>query len=435
MDQELGRLFDALREMELWDETLVIVVGDHGEGLYDHGEKMHANLVYQSTLHVPLIVKAPGGRPGVVDEPVSLVDLAPTILDFTGVEGPPMEGVSLRPVIVEGDPAPRRELYFETLAGSLVYGWSPLEGLRRGPWKYVRSSSPELFDLGEDPDETQNLENVYGDVVSELGAALDERMTVWQATASSAETATTPVDPASLELLASLGYLGGFVTEERREGPDPRDLVHLEMEIFAARDEMASNRAAAAEARLAGLLETDPTNRLALMMAAKAASQQGEAARALDYSRRALELYPEFSPARILHGELRVARGEIAEAAEIFRGGLEYTPDDGGLSYRLAVALYALERVDEAQEIADRMISRGGAEVSSFLVLQAACRASAGDPDAALSALRAAIASGYRDRGVLEDEALLAPLRNVPGFAEVVGTIPAPATPQGEAGG
>jgi arylsulfatase A-like enzyme len=422
-DQEIGRVLDFLRETGLWERTLLVVAGDHGEGLYEHREKMHANLVYQSTLRAPLIIKPAGAaRPGVVEEPVSLADVAPTILDFAGVDGPEMEGISLRPAVY-GDDLPERSLYFESLAGSLVFGWSQLDGLRRGAWKYVRSSSPELFNLDEDPGELNNLYAAESERASEMEDELVALENVWRQRADTATTTPTPMDQESLEMLASLGYIGGFVTEERQEGPDPRDLIHLEMEVFAARDEMANEDYVSVLRRMERVLAANPTNRHALRMAAKASRELGFLDRALDYTGRALEHYPEFVPARIMHGELLVKKGELEEAAETFEGGLEDHPDDPHLNYKLAVALYALGRTEEALGVADRMIA---AETGhpTFLVLRAACRARAGEGGEALAALRQAIEEGYREREILEDEPLLEVLRGVPGFDEVLRTIP-----------
>src|SRR6185503_16290678 len=97
MDREMGRLFAHLQQKGDWKRTLVIVCGDHGEGLYDHGERWHAQQVYESTLHVPLLIKPPGRASGRrVSEPVGLVDLTPTVLDYVGTSVQGLDGVSLR---------------------------------------------------------------------------------------------------------------------------------------------------------------------------------------------------------------------------------------------------------------------------------------------------------------------------------------------------
>jgi len=423
VDHELGRLFDALRDMKLWDGTLVIVAGDHGEGLYEHNEKMHANLVYQSTLHVPLIVKPPGrARPRVVEETVSLVDVAPTILDFAGVAGPEMEGISLKPAAY-GDEPPRRSLYFESLAGSLVHGWSPLEGVRRGRFKYTRSTEPELFDLVADPREIDNVAGAEGAEAFELREALEQMESSWRQRGSAVEPTSVPLDPAEAEALASLGYLGGFVTDERRTGPHPKDRIYLEGDTLVARDHMLEGNYAAVLQHLEPVLARDPDNRYALQGAAAACAKLGRHDQALEYTGRMLAIYPEFTPGRILQGEIRASRGDLERAAEEFRKGLEYRPEESGLTYRLAVALFAMGRYPESKEIADRMIAKG-VELPSFLVLRAACDAGLGDPGGSLQSLRDAIARGYNDREVLLTEPLLEPLRTIPGFDEAVEAIP-----------
>jgi arylsulfatase A-like enzyme/Tfp pilus assembly protein PilF len=423
MDHEIGKVFDALQRLGLRDRVLVIVAGDHGEGLYDHGEKMHANLVYETTMRVPLIIRPPGGGSRVIDEPVTLADLTPTMLDFAGVDGPEMEGISLKSSVLGGQP-PRRDIYFESLAGSLTYAWSPLEGIRRGKWKYVRSSGPELFDLDEDPGESRNVESVYEEVSTEMESTLSTMEAVWQALGGNSEPTGTPLDARELEVLASLGYLGGFISEEQRDGAHPKDVIHLESEIFTARRELGSKQFEAAQRRLDALLEADPTNRLALIMAARAAAARREYDEALAYTAKALAIYPDLAPAYILEGEIWVAKGEIETAVKAFRAGLVAKPDDMGLKYRLAVALYAQDRIDESEAIVDETLPGAGENSPTFLVLRAACRAKAGDPDGARSALTEAVAAGYRAREVLEEEPLLEPLRAIPGFGEILETLP-----------
>jgi len=425
VDLHIGKLFDALKDLDLWDRTLVVVVGDHGEGLYEHNEKMHANLVYQTTLRVPLIVKAPGARPREIEEPVSLADLAPTILDIAGVAGPEMDGISLESVIYGKENPPTRDIYFESLSGSLVYGWSPLEGVRRGPWKYVRSGSPELFDLADDPSEARNVHDVEGDRAAELEESLRAFEEDWQRAAATASTAPTPLSSAEADALAALGYLGGSVAEDARGGPDPRELIHLEIEAFAARDQMAARDYDGALQRIDRILVEDPTNRYALAMAAQMALRMGDYDRALEVTARTLELYPEHIPSRLVRGEVFILEGDLERAAETFRAGLEYSPEDAGLVYRLAASLYGLDRIDEVREIIDPVIDDPANRFPWFRVLRAACRAKRADPSGALEDLRIAIENGYRDRETLETEPVLEPLRAVAGFEDVVGTIPA----------
>ncbi len=212
VDEQLGELFAALKKDGLWDRIVVIVAGDHGEGLYQHGERLHSQLVYESTLRVPLLIKAPGASAGaVIREPVTLADLAPTILDLARLPVPSgLDGISLRESLNSGK-APLRPVYFESLAGSLAFGWSPIEGVRRGKWKVIRGKETELYDLDTDPQETNDLAGVDAPMASDLTALLDADLARWQASAAPATTTEAPVDAEALARLASLGYVGGTV--------------------------------------------------------------------------------------------------------------------------------------------------------------------------------------------------------------------------------
>ena len=171
-DAQFGRLMERLRADPAWDRTLVIVVGDHGEGLHEHGERFHANLVYETTQRVPLIIRATGARAVRVAEPVSLVDITPTVLDYVGLDSSAeFRGVSLRGC-VEGDSPEKRDIYFESLAGSLNYGWAELRGVRYGDWKLIDSDTPELFNLADDPGELNNLAELEAQQVEDLRASL-----------------------------------------------------------------------------------------------------------------------------------------------------------------------------------------------------------------------------------------------------------------------
>ena len=89
-DEQVGRVLRFLKEKGLYRNTVIVLCGDHGESLGEHGEKSHGFFIYNATMHVPLIIRLPGDEAPhkVVDLPVSLVDLMPTILDAVGVDVP-----------------------------------------------------------------------------------------------------------------------------------------------------------------------------------------------------------------------------------------------------------------------------------------------------------------------------------------------------------
>ena len=138
-DAGVGALLDELARQDLDDETLVVVVSDHGEGLGDHGEVTHGSLAYDTTLRVPLIVRHPDGRRAGTrsDEAASVVDVLPTVAAALGLEAPAgIDGVDL------GEPldGAERGIFFETSYGFLHYGWSPISGWLEGGLKYVHDA-------------------------------------------------------------------------------------------------------------------------------------------------------------------------------------------------------------------------------------------------------------------------------------------------------
>jgi hypothetical protein len=424
-DRELGKLFEALRAKGLWRETVIVVAGDHGEGLYEHNERQHGSLVYETTLHVPLIVKG-AGRPRavVVEEPVTLADVAPTILDLAGVPVPAgLHGISLRGAL-SGRPPERRELYFESLTGSLNYGWSPLEGLRRGTWKVIRSSAPELYDLEDDPQERTNVITREAQVGDDLQAHLDASLASWTNAAPTGDSTRAAPDAEALARLASLGYVGGTVSGEGRGGPAPASKIHLEGELLQLRDLSAEKEWAAALEAARRVLADDPGNRFALYHGALAASRRDDLATARSLATACTTRYPDFTSGWVLAAEIEIAAKDLGRAVALLREALARTPSDPKLGYMLAVALVAARQPAEATRLVDAALQAPGADPSYFVV-RGLIRARAGDEQGAMAALRDAFARGYRDLETLRTEPLLAPLRSLPGFRDAVAAVAA----------
>ena len=152
-DAQVGRLLELVRKRGLESSTIVAAAGDHGEGLGEHGEDTHGMLAYDSTLHVPLILKGPGVSARTVVAPVTLVDLASSLLRRAGV--PPAASEPLHQDLF-GALSPDRDIVAETLYPR-VAGWHPLSVLAGAQWKLVMSSEPELYDLRADPTEQKNV--------------------------------------------------------------------------------------------------------------------------------------------------------------------------------------------------------------------------------------------------------------------------------------
>lgn len=221
-DSQIGRVIDGLRSHGVLDSTAVIVVGDHGESLGEHGENEHGIFLYEGTLHIPLIVRAPGLPPGRVGGLASLVDVLPSVLDLFGLAPMAVDGMSVVPAIRGCRDLPERSLYAESMYARR-FGWSPLRTLRDGRFKLVDAPRPELYDLDTDPFEERDLSAARPDLVRAMQAALPAFDAGRGQDAG--VLAQPPGSPDVRARLAALGYTSGTSAIVAGQGSDPKDHI------------------------------------------------------------------------------------------------------------------------------------------------------------------------------------------------------------------
>jgi arylsulfatase A-like enzyme/Tfp pilus assembly protein PilF len=242
-DSALSPLFERLAGQSR--PTLVVVTGDHGESLGEHGERTHSLFAYEPTLHVPLIVAeiAPGAgestaRGVAIDTPVRHVDVLPTILAAAGASAAPgAGGASLLDVIAAGR-GPERPSYFEAMSAAVTRGWAPLRGVLVGREKFIDLPIAEMYDLAADPKEAANVFSSKTDRARVLTETL-EQFNVAPPTRARQETADT------IERLRSLGYIGGgtaAVREKYTDADDPKRLVEIEQMLSSANEALRAGR-------------------------------------------------------------------------------------------------------------------------------------------------------------------------------------------------
>ena len=210
-DQQLGVLFDALGRLGLARDTLVAVTADHGEGLLDHGELNHGTQLYEEQMQVPLLLRFPRRLPAgrVIEGAVSLLDLAPTLLELVGVPlaaGDSMQGRSLVPVLDGSEPLdPDRPIFLFRPDNTEIPGEQ--YAVRQGDWKLIRgpaSDMRELFDLAADPRERKEKSGAESARLHELDARLD----TWLREYARPDPAPSDsISPDDLERLRALGYV------------------------------------------------------------------------------------------------------------------------------------------------------------------------------------------------------------------------------------
>jgi len=282
VDQQLARLTTPFGEAAK-GPVARIVVGDHGEGLGDHGESEHGHLLFQSTMHVPLIIAGPGVPEGAVsDVPVSTRRVYHTVLDWAGLGTEHSLRGPDEPVVLG-----------EAMKPFLEYGWQPQVMAVAGRFKSILAGSVETFDLRADPGETKNLGSA-ADLPPGMRKALDD-----YPIASLSARAPVDLDEDAKRRLAALGYVSaGAAPIVRRDAPRPADMTALLPLI-----EQASARFTSADYRgaipvLDRIIARDPNNLDARLRLATSYSSVGANAKAEDAFRRAAAIAPESQDVR-----------------------------------------------------------------------------------------------------------------------------------------
>jgi arylsulfatase A-like enzyme len=367
-DRALGELLQALAERGRLERALVLVAGDHGEALGDHGELSHGVLLYQPTLRVPLIAAGPGVvRGGVVRAPVGLVDVMPTLLDAAGLApADAADGRSLWPALGGAGADAERRLYAESFVPRYDYGWSELRALREGPYKYVAAPRPELYDLSSDPGETRNLATSRPERAGRMAAALARRVQDAEQGTRSAQRVSLPVE--ERQALQRLGYLPG-AHEGLPVDPsaDPKDHIDVVAALDWASRRVHEGRPAEAERALRELLARSPDSALARLHLVVAIALQDrneeasqEARRLIETARRLPDGARVAARAHAILGDLYAARGQLEEAARAYEQGI-LTPQPARVYDDLAGIYQTLGRRDDALRVLHILESRGDA--------------------------------------------------------------------------
>lgn len=233
VDAELGKLLDAVQKKEGPGKTLIILTGDHGESLGEHGEMEHGYFAYNSTIWIPLIIAGPEIRPSRVKEFVSHVDIFPTVCEVLGLKKPAdLAGTSLTPLL-KGRTRKSPPIYFESLDAYLNRGWAPLRGVIREGKKYIDLPIPELYDLAKDFDEASNLSPAAD--LSSSQKSLGEIMA--RDFSPESEGAGPMPSRETRERLRSLGYVSAPLTAVKKSyGPedDLKTLAPLNLNLNTA---------------------------------------------------------------------------------------------------------------------------------------------------------------------------------------------------------
>ncbi len=357
-DAVVGRLTLLLKELHTYDQALIILLSDHGEGLGDHGELEHGILLYREALQVPLVVKLPAtGAAGAQAQrnavPVQLVDVYPTILEIAG--GSPAEGLPGSSLLaLPADGAPRR-IVAETFYPRLHYGWSDLASVIEGDVHFIDGPDPELFDLAADPRETRNLVTARRPIASDLRRHLELAGGTFEAPAA--------VDDETRDKLAALGYLGGAAMATAAPLPDPKAQLPTLDDLRRAAEKVAGGDLAGAVRLYRRALVANPRMLDGWRTLGDVLGRLGELEPALSAYARAFELSGgdrelglRMAAGYEQLGRLHLERRAWEPAREASRRAVDLDPSRGEAWNQLGVADYSLENREQALDSWQKVI-------------------------------------------------------------------------------
>jgi len=355
-DSTLGKLFDFLKERNLADGTAVILTADHGESLGEHGESTHGYFAYNATLHVPLILSVPGIKPSRVEENVCHIDVFPTICELLGKKEPEaLQGRSLLPP-AEGKKPADRSIYFESLTAYYNRGWAPLRGFIRGREKYMDSPIPEVYDLGRDFSE---LDNLAGESeLSKIKKSFDEF--VRSESSPLADKAGQKMDQATAEKLRSLGYLASPQVQKKKiftADDDAKTLLPFHVKWTKATAAWSAGRTAEGISLLKEVIADRKDFDLAYTYLANFYTEEGRPADAEAVLREATANNPGSFRIMTSLGIALIDRGRYDEAVPILQESLGLIDFDPETWNYLGVAYWNKGLYEEAQKAYERALS------------------------------------------------------------------------------
>lgn len=323
-DSALARWIAFLKKNGVYDNAIIVITGDHGEGLGEHGEETHGLFLYDSTLHIPLIVKLPKSahHGAVIDSAVRTTDILPTILSATNTPAPAeLNGASLLSLIdsaTDTSALSNRSLFGET-DYPLRWGWSSLRALRTADTKWIEAPRPELYDLKADPKELKNL-YVPGSPNSQA-KTMQAEMAQWKAKLP----------------LQNQGTAAGDL-------PDPKDKVQIQNLLHNAMLASDDNRSSDARHYLEKALELDPKSPNALRELGELELAAADFARAAAHLKQACQLRSDDSTAAFELGEALEGSGDLPGARDALESSLKLAPSQ--ISARLLLGHLYLQLKD-----------------------------------------------------------------------------------------
>lgn len=410
-DALVGRLVNALAADGRLDDTLVVVLSDHGELLGEHDELTHGFFLYEAAVRIPLMMAGPGIVATEIEEPVRIVDVLPTVLGWLGLDPPAaVQGVDLRP-LVRGESLDLLS-YSESWFPRYHYGWSELLSVQDRRFKLIRAPRRELYDLARDPGELHNLAH---DELPPQAKALERALERWldQVSSPRAKAGPQPLDPATARRLEALGYLGtstsGRHLEDGRPRGDPKDKIGLYNRMKEATTASAAGDIEAARATIRQVLAEDPEIVEAHLLLGNFEGKAQRFEEAVAAYQAALALDPQHQEALYSLALAYKDQGRLDAALTGFLAAKSRDPRNGKVLWQLADVYMRQKAFDRAEA---ELVAALDLDLDRprFLLKLGECHFEAGRLDAAEARLQEALganpelAGAHYSLGLIHEE-------------------------------
>ena len=359
MDHYVGAVLARLKEKGILEKTLIVVAGDHGEGLGDKVETGHGIFIYEETLRVPLIFynRRIFPRSQVIESVVRLVDIAPTILDAAGLSGEAanMQGRSLIDWI-KGKERKDLDSLVETHYPRDNFGWSELVGLVAGPWKIIQAPRPEFYDLENDPGEKKNIFGSSAQKAGELSNKLRQEI-LRLSSGSPVARGGAPARAEDLERLRSLGYVSFAPAKPGSVFPDPKDKIGSLKLIQMAQAFEFEEKYLEAERVYGKILEDMPDSPAGYVNLAIAQAKQKKFDQAIGTLGSGLRRIPDSEILLVRLGHTYLVKGKTPEALATMEKVLILNPHSVDALTVCAGILDTKGKKDEARSYYERALA------------------------------------------------------------------------------
>ena len=330
MDEQIGRLLTLLDEKGIRDNTLIVVVGDHGESFEEHNETQHGLFIYNPTMQIPLIMSMPNQLPvnKRASQLVQHVDIMPTVLELANCDIP--ETVNGKSLINSSLDSP---IYGESIYANQSFGWAPLSYIITSDWKYIHAPQPELYNRHTDPGELNNVIDSNSETASKMQNDLEQM--VGNMISISADNAE--LDAEAIRRLESLGYVTSSSSNKSSAdlGRDPKDMALIFFAMMKAKARNNSGRYGESISILEPLVASSPESpelHACLGEAYLRAKRYADAERELEDS---IYYLPDDAVRLVALGDAKTAQGKLAEATSTYQHALDISPNFGQAWSRL----------------------------------------------------------------------------------------------------